>query len=230
MLNAFTGILGGLTVFSYMGYTAKSLGLPDVSALPLTGIDLAFIAYPTALTLLPFPSFWAILFFLMLIFLGLDTQFAFVECISGTLEDEKLSIGGVQLKPIVQRILICLAIIIGGLPLLTDVSLHLLKLYDTFSMDAPLTGVVTIEIFIYSMDYSLERLANDIKAKTDQIVPRFIIFLLDKVSLPLYTILFLVALYSLIFHDTVGLPIWAAFLGWSLTLIPFGVILSLIHI
>ena len=42
-------------------------------------VGLAFTVYPEALARLPLPWLWSILFFLMLFFLGLDSEFALLE-------------------------------------------------------------------------------------------------------------------------------------------------------
>jgi len=72
LINSCTSIFAALTVYSYIGHMADVEDL-DVSELELEGPKLAFIAYPNALTLMPGTNIWSILFFIMLVTLGMDS-------------------------------------------------------------------------------------------------------------------------------------------------------------
>ncbi|XP_018603928.1 sodium- and chloride-dependent GABA transporter 2-like [Scleropages formosus] len=86
LLNSGTSFVAGFAVFSVLGFMAHQQGVP-IEDVAESGPGLAFIAYPQAVAMMPLPQFWASCFFIMIILLGLDTQFVGIEVIMTSLSD-----------------------------------------------------------------------------------------------------------------------------------------------
>ena len=68
----------------------RKADLQDLSSIGLSGTGLAFIAFPNAISRMPFPFVWAFLFFMMLFCLGIDYEFAMIESVMTVLRDSGL--------------------------------------------------------------------------------------------------------------------------------------------
>lgn len=72
-INSATSFLAGFVIFSVLGYMAKRLDV-DVRDIAAEGPGLVFIVYPEAISTMPAGPIWAVIFFLMLLTLGLDSS------------------------------------------------------------------------------------------------------------------------------------------------------------
>jgi SNF family Na+-dependent transporter len=108
-----TSILAALVLFAFLGHISHTMNL-KIEDIPIEGITLAFVAYPALLTQLPGSNLWSILFFLMLITVGLDSVFGSVDYITAFVEQE---------FPVVRRkyrkstrvLIVCFLGFLGGL-------------------------------------------------------------------------------------------------------------------
>ena len=72
-INCCTSFVSGFVIFSVLGYMAHKTG-QNIEEVADEGPGLVFVVYPEAIATMPGSSFWAIIFFLMLLTLGLDSS------------------------------------------------------------------------------------------------------------------------------------------------------------
>ena len=77
--DCFTGIFAGFAVFATIGFLATQAGGTVEAYAESSGPGLAFITYPEAIARMPVSPFFSILFFLMLLALGLGSQVFHLE-------------------------------------------------------------------------------------------------------------------------------------------------------
>ncbi|XP_073497445.1 sodium- and chloride-dependent neutral and basic amino acid transporter B(0+)-like [Phyllobates terribilis] len=143
VVNCLTSILAGFSIFSILGHMAFKSG-KEVSEVVAEGFGLAFIAYPDALTKLPISPLWSILFFCMLLTLGLDSQFATIETITTAIQDafpremKKMRI------PLTAAL--CAFLFLIGIPCVTQAGIFWVILTDSFCGGWTILFVAVLEL------------------------------------------------------------------------------------
>ncbi len=85
--NAGFSFFAGFAVFSVLGYLAQAQGVP-VGDVIEGGPSLAFVVYPTAISLMPAAPLIAVAFFITLLTLGIDSAFSIVEGVVAGIRDK----------------------------------------------------------------------------------------------------------------------------------------------
>ena len=136
-INCGFSFFAGFAVFSALGFLAYNVGAP-VAEVVKSGPDLAFITYPTIISQLPFwAPFFGVIFFLMLVTLGIDSAFALVEGFSTPLKD----MTGIKHTKV--TLWLCIIGVVIGIVYTTRGGYYWLDIVDKYACDF---GLVTIAL------------------------------------------------------------------------------------
>jgi solute carrier family 6 GABA transporter-like protein 6/8/11/12/13 len=112
---------------------AHNINVP-IAKVSSSGPGLAFIVYPAAISQMPLPQLWAVLFFLMIILLGLDSEFVGIEGIVTAIVDQFpgfFSRGKHRRSLLI--LLTCVGCYIVSLCMLTNGGIYVFELFNYYS-------------------------------------------------------------------------------------------------
>ncbi|XP_077450096.1 sodium- and chloride-dependent GABA transporter 2-like [Stigmatopora argus] len=131
-LNSGTSFVAGFAIFSILGFMSYEQNVP-ISEVAESGPGLAFIAYPRAVTMMPFSPLWAALFFIMIVFLGLDSQFVCVESLVTAIVDMYPATFRRKNRRELFLLVVVLFSFLVGLVMLMEGGMYVFQLFDYYA-------------------------------------------------------------------------------------------------
>jgi len=219
--DTFTSLLAGTVIFSILGHLAYELDLP-VEKVVKSGAGLAFVSYPEVLAKFDFvPQFFAVLFFLMLITLGLGSAVGFMSAVTTTICD---SFPETNKKLIIK---ICCAVGYGiGLFYVTPGGQIMLEMVDYYGGTILILVLASVEIIAINWIYGTSMVTRDLNFMLNtnlSVYWRFCWGVLCPILLPL---LFFYVLFTQ--AGVPSIPPTAQICGWILAIL--GMLIVPIHL
>ncbi|XP_066984522.1 sodium- and chloride-dependent glycine transporter 1-like isoform X1 [Macrobrachium rosenbergii] len=230
--NSSTSVFSGFVTFSILGFLAQELGV-KVDEVASSGSGMVFVAYPTALELLPFPQLWSALFFFMLINLGIGSQIPTVETLTSALYDQFEFLRG---RKTIVSISTCLVLFLCGLTMCLEGGILMFELFFFYSSGLGLFVTAFAQLFSIQFFYGTKKLLSNIR-EMDVNIPKCLEYYWIAawtVVAPflLFTISFFYIYYFVpAYWGDYVFPTRIQILGWFLTFatmgfIPLGVVFA----
>uniref|UniRef100_A0A8C1P9I9 Transporter n=1 Tax=Cyprinus carpio TaxID=7962 RepID=A0A8C1P9I9_CYPCA len=249
-LNSGTSFVSGFAIFSVLGFMAQEQGVA-IADVAESGPGLAFIAYPKAVTMMPLPTVWAILFFIMLLLLGLDSQFVEVEGQITSLVDLYPSLLRKGYRREIFIAVICVISYLLGLTMVTKGGMYVFQLFDYYAASGVcLLWVAFFECvavaWVYGADNFYDAIEDMIGYRPNSWMKWSWMLITPKyvqqqwfVFIPIFPfqgcfVFSLVKYKPLTYNKFYKYPDWSIGLGWALALtsmicIPMMVVIKIIQ-
>ncbi|XP_045762984.1 uncharacterized protein LOC123865794 [Maniola jurtina] len=217
LVNCFTSFFSGFVIFTYLGFMSHKQGVP-ISSVATEGPGLVFQVYPEAVATLPGASLWAMLFFFMLIMLGLDSGMGGLECVITGLLDQARASGAHWLRrEHFTLLVVCVSFCVACINI-TPGGIYMFHLLDTYAAGISLLCSALFEAVAVSWFYGLKRFSDDVEEMLG-FRPGLYWRICWKFVSPVFIIG--VVVFGLLYQQPLQYqhytyPQWAVVLGWGL--------------
>ena len=214
LANCGISFFAGFAVFSILGYFAFLQNI-SVSEIAAGGPGLAFVVFPMALAKLPYAPVFAVIFFLSLLTLGIDSAFSITEGIIAAIQDRFKKLSKAKITAGVSILFFLI-----GLLFVTHPGLIWLDIVDHWMNNYGLVVVGLLECLAIGYFYNTEEFKDYVNKVSDvkvggwwtacvkYITPAILIYSLVQTTITAYA------------TPYEGYPIWALNAGgWGLTVL-----------
>ncbi len=216
-----TAFLAGFAVFSVLGYLSYSTGA-SIDSIAGSGMGLAFITYPTAISNLPVAaSLFGVIFFIALLTFGIDSAFSMVESVAGGVE-EKWHISREK-----ATFIICLLGFLMGIPFVTGGGSYWINVADHFISNFGLVFVGIMECIVFGYIMGAENIRERVNDVSDIKVGRWWDYLIKFVSPAILIFIAVASLVELLNNGYEGLPSGALVIGGAMVVITLIVAITI---
>ncbi|XP_074600851.1 sodium- and chloride-dependent creatine transporter 1-like [Brevipalpus obovatus] len=220
-MNSGTSIFAGFAIFSVLGYMAHQKGAP-IETVAEKGPGLAFIAYPKGVSTMPGAPIWAILFFIMILLLGMGSQFISVEGFVTAVVDMFPKYLRVNKRREYFIAGVCFVSYLLGLSMVTRGGMYVFQLFDFYGASGVcLLTIAFCESVTLAWFYGASRFGENTREMLGFRIPLWF-DICWKYLTPIITMFVLLLSIFLLepikYNGTYVYPGWAIAFGWSLAL------------
>jgi len=160
LINCGTSIFAAIVVFSILGHRQLITGNPvdKVGG----GPGLAFITFCDAFLQMPVSPLWSSLFFIMLILLGIDSEFGTLEGAIAPFYD----MNWIKMKKEFFTALTAVLMMLIGIGLVTKSGFYVFQIFDDHSVSLGLLFIAFFQVVAVSWVYGNDKFGNDIEYMT----------------------------------------------------------------
>lgn len=222
--NSGTSLLAGLITFPVLGYMAhmQNKTIDDVVE---KGPGLAFIAYPQAVATMPAAPLFSVLFFIMIILLGMDSQFVGVEAVITVFVDMFPQYLRRGYRKEIFIAVVCFISFLFGLPMCMEGGMYVFQLFDYYAASRILLLVALFECIAVAWIYGVNRFYDNIEMMVGFRINPFMKicwFALSPIFCLSIFVMSIINYSELTYERPSGIyvyPDWAVGIGWAMAML-----------